>query len=57
MREFCDFNGAEIEYVRGKRSHGFRITFERPESEERNTVSGDAKMANFTSKPEHQLSL
>jgi len=31
VREFCNFNGAEIEYIRGSKRHGFRITFQQPE--------------------------
>ena len=33
VREFCDFNGAEIEYRRGRLRHGFRIVFERSDTE------------------------
>ncbi len=31
VREFCNFNGAEIEYVRATTQQGFRITFQEPE--------------------------
>ena len=27
VREFCQINGADIEYVRGKKRQGFRISF------------------------------
>ena len=32
VREFCNYNGAEIEYIRGKKRHGFRIIFQQPDS-------------------------
>lgn len=34
VREFCQINGADIEYVRGKKSHGFRILFTQSDANE-----------------------
>ena len=31
VKEYCNLNGANIEYVRGSSRHGFRITFQSPE--------------------------
>ncbi len=33
VKEFCNFNGADIEYVKGTHRHGFRITFQQPGAE------------------------
>lgn len=33
VKEFCNFNGADIEYVKGAHRHGFRITFQQPGAE------------------------
>jgi len=32
VKEFCNYNGADIEYMRGTQRHGFRITFQQPDS-------------------------
>ena len=48
VREFCNYNGAEIEYLKGRHRHGFRITFLQPSPEEQQKETADK------SKPEDQ---
>ncbi|NND00450.1 MAG: HAMP domain-containing histidine kinase, partial [Gammaproteobacteria bacterium] len=42
VREFCNYNGAEIDYLRGAHRHGFRITFSQPVDENNEQDQSDA---------------
>jgi two-component system sensor histidine kinase PilS (NtrC family) len=45
VKEFCNFNGAEIEYVKGVHRHGFRITFQQADSEDQQTTNSTAELS------------
>ncbi len=44
VREFCNFNGAEIEYVTGTLRHGFRITFQEPDIDSPTPTGSDVEL-------------
>ena len=45
VREFCNINGAEIEYLRGSQRHGFRIIFQPPELAANDATINEAQSA------------
>ena len=54
VKEFCNFNGADIEYVKGTHRHGFRITFQQPGAEEEQTNNSKAEALQQTiEEPKH----
>ena len=44
VKEFCNFNGADIEYVKGAHRHGFRITFQQPGAEDEKDSNSTAEI-------------
>jgi two-component system sensor histidine kinase PilS (NtrC family) len=48
VKEFCNFNGADIEYVKGAHHHGFRITFQQPGAENEQLPDPDNQLLQQT---------